>query len=64
MSGDSSPPRLIISVCLLVMSSLLLVPAIMDLTDYRTPIDGLHAAQCSFLSVQDHGSTECRYCKE
>ena len=37
---------------------------IIGLTNYWKPIDGLHAAKCAFLSVQDHGSTDCRYCKQ
>ena len=51
-------------VCWLIISIILIIDGSLTLSNYWTPIDGLHAAKCSLLSIQDHGSTECRYCEE
>ena len=50
-------PALLVSILFFILGST-------GLKHYLQPIDGLHAAKCSFLSLQDHGSTDCRYCKE
>ena len=47
-----------------ILSIILLYVFRLGIMDYWKPLDGFLAAKCSFLSVQDHGSTDCRYCKE
>ena len=54
---------LLLVLCVFVMPPILYSVGI-DLSDNWKPIHGFHAAKCSFLSVQDHGSTVCRYCEE